>query len=150
MPVRSKNSRMSESKSVAMPRLISALAETFKHKIGAGYKGRAVEANFFKIVAMADTWRDRLQQQLDLSGKSMRAVSLEAKCGAGYLHDILVSGKEPTVDRLMRVADVLGVSLSWLLYGIELSGQEERLLRLYSKLSPRQRQAILDLAATAD
>lgn len=150
MPVRSKNSRMSESKSVFMPHLISALAETFKSKIGDGYKGRAIGGDNFNIAAMAETWRDRLQQQLDSSGRSMRGVSLAAKCGAGYLHDILVTGKEPTVDRLMRIADELDVSLSWLLYGIELSQQEEHLLRLYSKLSPRQRQAILDLAATSN
>lgn len=133
-----------------MNALISALAETFKPGNCDGYKGRASNADFSDISAMADTWRTRLQAALDASGKSKRSVSLAADCAAGYLHDILAVGKEPTIDRLLRIADVLGVSLSWLLYGIELGHQEERLLRLYSKLSPRQRQAILDLAATQD
>lgn len=99
---------------------------------------------------MADTWRTRLQAAYDASGKSKRAVSLAADCGPGYLHDILAVGKEPTIDRLVRLANVLNVSLSWLLYGIELGHQEERLLKLYAQLSPRQRQALLDLAATQD
>ena len=90
-------------------------------------------------------WRERLEQALEASHKSKRSVSLAARCGAGYLHDVLSEGKEPTIDRLMRIADVLGVSLSWILYGIELKKPEEELLRAYALLSERQKQAVLEL-----
>jgi transcriptional regulator with XRE-family HTH domain len=97
---------------------------------------------------MADQWRDRLKQALDASGKSMRAVSLEIGCSTSYLFQVISHGKEPTIDRIMRLADALGVSLPWLLYGYEMSHQEEQLLRAVSQLSPKQRQSFLELAST--
>jgi len=67
---------------------------------------------------------------IEQSGKSKRAVSIEAGCGPGYVHSILAEGKEPTVDRLIAVAKALNVSLSWLLYGYHVSPEVEDLLRL--------------------
>jgi transcriptional regulator with XRE-family HTH domain len=99
---------------------------------------------------MTTQWRDRLRMALDNSGKSMRAVSIAAGLGENYLHSILGEGKEPSIDRLMKIADTLNISLAWLLYGIEIGPQEERLLRLYAKLPEQQRRAILDLASIAD
>jgi transcriptional regulator with XRE-family HTH domain len=99
---------------------------------------------------MTTLWRDRLRMTLDDSGKSMRAVSLAAGLSENYLHSVLGEGKEPSIDRLMKIADTLNISLSWLLYGIEIGPQEERLLRLYARLPEQQRRAILDLASIAD
>lgn len=96
---------------------------------------------------MADTWRDRLRAAFEASGKSMRAASLEAGCAHNYLFEVLETGKEPGMERLLRVADVLNVSLPWLLYGTEIGPAEEEFLRAYAKLSQKQRRAILDLAA---
>lgn len=100
--------------------------------------------------SMTTMWRDRLRQTLDNSGKSMRAVSMAAGLGDNYLHSILGEGKEPSIDRLLKIADTLNISLAWLLYGIEIGPQEERLLRLYAKLPETQRRAILDLASIGD
>ena len=92
------------------------------------------------------TWRLRIRDALEQSGKSMREVSLAAQCGPGYLFDILESGKEPTVERLLRIANVLEISVSSLLYGIQMGKEEEELLELYSTLTPSQRRAFLNLA----
>lgn len=100
--------------------------------------------------AMVDKWRERLRAAFEASGKSMRAASLEAGCAHNYLFEVLETGKEPGMERLIRVADVLGVSLPWLLYGTEIGPAEEEFLRAYAKLSPKQRRAILDLAADED
>ena len=75
----------------------------------------------------------------------MRSISLAAGVGPGYLHDILKVEKEPTLDRLMRIADALDISMSWLLYGFDLGKKDEEVLAVFSRLSDRQRQAILDL-----
>ncbi|WP_137389205.1 helix-turn-helix domain-containing protein [Rhodoligotrophos defluvii] len=95
---------------------------------------------------METGWRDRLEEALRRAGRSKRSVSLAAGCGPGYLHDVLNAGKEPTIDRLLRIADVIGVSVSWIIYGIELDKSGEELLRLYSGMSAKQRKAFLDLA----
>jgi transcriptional regulator with XRE-family HTH domain len=99
---------------------------------------------------MSEQWRERLQQAYTATGESMRAISLRAGISHNYLYTILVKGQEPSITSMMKLADALGVTLSWLLYGIEIGAQEERLLRLYSQLPERQRQAILDLAGGAD
>jgi transcriptional regulator with XRE-family HTH domain len=121
---------------------ISAIAEI----VNSRYKGRAFFVDSADMHAMTDRWRNRLKEALKASGKSMREVSMDAGCGPGYLHDVLAVGKEPTIDRLMRIANVLNVSLSWLLYGFDLGKKDEELLTLFASLTERQRQAILDLA----
>jgi transcriptional regulator with XRE-family HTH domain len=99
---------------------------------------------------MADRWRDRLKAAFLASGKSMRAVSLESGCAHNYLFEILETGKEPGMDRLLRVAEALDVSLPWLLYGVEIGPREERLLKLYAMLPEAQQRAMLDLAELAN
>ena len=103
-----------------------------------------------KSPAMAEQWRDRLREAVDRSGKSLREISLSAGCGPGYLFDILESTKEPSIGRLMRLADALNVSLPWLLYGTDISREDERFIRALAKLTPKQRQAFLDLANAND
>jgi transcriptional regulator with XRE-family HTH domain len=99
---------------------------------------------------MNNKWRDRLRQAIEASGKSMRAVSLESGASPGYLFDILDNGREPSISKLMAMAETLGVSATWLLLGTEMGPQEEELVRLYAKLPDAQRRAILDLAGLAD
>ena len=94
-------------------------------------------------------WRERLAKAAEASGRSLRDISLKAGMGAGYLHGILVEGKDPTVGNMMKIADQIGVSLSQIIYGIELGVDEERLLRLYARMSPRQRNAFLEMAQTS-
>lgn len=94
-------------------------------------------------------WRTRLQQAVDESGMSLRAVSLMAGMRAGYLHEILKQDKEPSVDRLVSICDALGITLTWLIYGIERSPQDEEILTLYANLSPAKRLAFLAIL-TAD
>lgn len=96
---------------------------------------------------MNSTWRDRLQSAFDATGESMRSISLRAGVSHGYLYTILVDGKEPNITNMMKLADALGVTLSWIMYGYSMGPQEEELLRLYARLPEKQRQAILDLAS---
>lgn len=74
----------------------------------------------------------------------MRAVSLKAGCAAGYLHSVLKEGKEPTIDKLLALADALNVSASYLLYGFDVTPDTEELLALLAK-NPQARRSILDL-----
>jgi transcriptional regulator with XRE-family HTH domain len=64
-----------------------------------------------------NSWRKRLQEAADNSGKSLRSISLAAGCSPGYLHGILSSKKEPTIARLVNLCRVLGVSVAYVILG---------------------------------
>jgi len=91
-------------------------------------------------------WRERLAEAVAKSDRSLRSISLKAGMGAGYLHGVLVEQKDPTIGNLAKIADQIGVSLSHIIYGIELGADEERLLRLYARMTQRQKNAFLEMA----
>ncbi|WP_412058017.1 helix-turn-helix domain-containing protein [Bartonella sp. DGB2] len=92
-----------------------------------------------------DGWRERLIKSLENSGRSMRSVSLAAGKGPGYIHSILSEGKEPTIDSLSRVCQEINVSLSYIIYGYNITSEQEEFITLFSKASPPERKAILML-----
>jgi len=91
-----------------------------------------------------DDWRVRLTQKIEESGKSMRAISLACGRGESYLHSILKGGKNPGAETLAEVCAETGTSMSYVLYGIERSAEEE-FLKLFLRASPDVRAAILTL-----
>ena len=90
-------------------------------------------------------WRVRLTQKIEESGKSMRAISLACGRGEGYVHSILKDGKNPSAEALAEVCAEVGTSMSYVLYGIERSAEEEEFLKLFLRASPDVRAAILTL-----
>lgn len=79
----------------------------------------------------------------------MREVSIAAGLSEGYLHGILKDGKDPTIGRLVAICDQLDVTVSYVLYAVEMSRNAQTLLRLYSELSEDQRKHLLLLAESA-
>ena len=96
-----------------------------------------------------DDWRARLQKAIDDSGMSYRAVSLAANKGPGYIHSILSEGKDPSVNNLIAVCEVVGVSLSHVLYGFDISPETEEILTLLQE-DPGARPALLALLRKRD
>lgn len=92
-----------------------------------------------------DAWRERLKIALEASGRSMRDVSIKAGKGKGYLHSILGEMKDPTIDYLIAVCNELGVSVSYILYGLDVTGEQEEILRLLREASPAAREGILQI-----
>lgn len=96
---------------------------------------------------MADTtWRERLKEAIATRETSNRALSKAVGAGEGYISELFASSKEPSFDRMLQIARVLEVSLTWLVYGVEMSHEAEQLLRLFSRLSDPQKAAFLQLA----
>lgn len=93
-----------------------------------------------------DEWRQRLSEAIERSGKTPRAVSLAAGCSAGYLHGILKEGKEPGLERLMKISEVVETSLTQIILGIDLTLTQERLLLLLSGLPDDQKELLLRMA----
>jgi transcriptional regulator with XRE-family HTH domain len=94
---------------------------------------------------MQDEWRERLSRAIAEKKTSMRQASLGAGLGPGYLHSILTEGKDPTVQNLMKVCDQLNVSLWAILYGADLTAEDEELLRLYQAAPEDEREGLLRL-----
>lgn len=93
-----------------------------------------------------DAMRDRLRRTLEEKGLSKRAVSKKADLGPGFLHSILNEGKEPSISNLARICNAADVSLSYIIYGFELSRDTERLIALI-EAHPEKRDGILALLA---
>lgn len=90
-------------------------------------------------------WRGRLAAAVEHSGKSMRQISLRTGRGPGYLHSVLKAGKDPTVDYLVAICEEVGVSLSHVMYGFDISAEAEAFLRELQAANPVEREALLTL-----
>jgi transcriptional regulator with XRE-family HTH domain len=94
------------------------------------YRGRAVIAGIGETAEMQDDWRERLEKAIQGDGRTLRDISLAAGLSHGYLHGILRDGKEPTLDRFIRICRELGVSSAYALTGADVSLETEEVLRL--------------------
>lgn len=90
-------------------------------------------------------WRERLALAMAARGLKKREVSLAAGLGAGYVHSVLSDGKEPTIDRFLKVCDVIGVSLTHIIYGFDVSAEDEEFLKLLASAPVQERAAMLAL-----
>ncbi len=61
---------------------------------------------------MEQTWKTRLEQLMRQKGFNMKSLSLKAELGETYVRDILKRGREPGVEKMRALADVLGVRLN--------------------------------------
>lgn len=151
MPVFDKKRSTSESKLcsdvLSMNATISSKADTSS----VFYKGRADLSLMEDIASMnQDTWQARLAAAIKEKKKSQREVSLAAGLGPGVVNSWLNNneGKEPMMESLLKVCTVLNVSLPNILYGYEISGDTEEILRLLEQ-KPEFRGSILDMLRTA-
>ena len=81
----------------------------------------------------------------------MRDVSLRTGFSEGYVVSILQEcdgQRDPSVEAIIKIAAEVGVSLAWLLDGVELTGSAAKLLRSFSELEPDQQDALQALADT--
>lgn len=92
------------------------------------------------------TWRERFSDAVARSGMSQREISVAAGRAPGYVYGILKENKDPTIDNLVALADVLGVSITWLITGADVSPDQETLLTLYAGLPVEDQAALRRLA----
>lgn len=72
----------------------------------------------------------------------MRKVSLDAGLGPGYVHSILMDGKEPSITRLEAVCHAVNVSVYYVIFGVEISPKAEQIISLLDG-KPEKMEAIL-------
>lgn len=93
-----------------------------------------------------EDWRARLIQAVDADGRSDRAISEASGLGVNFVNELRKGGKEPGVNKVLKLAGTLQLSLGFVFNGAEISARDEADLKLFLSLSPASRQAILDLA----
>ncbi|MBS1184147.1 MAG: LexA family transcriptional regulator, partial [Proteobacteria bacterium] len=64
------------------------------------------------IPPMDQTWKLRLEILMRQKGFNMKSLSLAAELGETYVRDILKRGRDPGVEKMRALADVLGVRLN--------------------------------------
>ncbi len=64
------------------------------------------------IPAMEQTWKTRLERLMRLKGFNMKSLSLKAELGETYVRDILKRGRDPGIEKMRALANVLGVRLN--------------------------------------
>jgi transcriptional regulator with XRE-family HTH domain len=89
-------------------------------------------------------WKERLADAIKKSGLSKREISLAAGKSPGYVHSILNEGKDPTVDNLIAICAAMNISLSKILYGMDISPEAEEILSLI-EANPQIRDGILQI-----
>lgn len=89
------------------------------------------------------TWRQRLQQAADRDGRSLRAISIAAEQAENALWELLNTDKEPGIARVQAICAELNVSISYIMEGIELTPESERLLKAWSRMTKDEREAFL-------
>lgn len=97
---------------------------------------------------MDSSWRNRLGEAIRKSGRSERNISLGAGLGPGYLNGILRDGKDPSVSRLAAVCREIGVPLTYILIGVEIDQEAEKILQIIAKDDVRKA-ALLRLLESA-
>ncbi len=91
-----------------------------------------------------DAIRKRLLEAQERSGLSFRQVSIQSGNGHGYFHSVVKDGKEPSVGNLARICKVLNVSMSYVLYGYNISPETEKIIQALED-NPSKRAGIFAL-----
>ena len=87
---------------------------------------------------------ERIKEQCKKENTSMNALEKELGFGNGTIR--LWDKKEPGSNKVIQVAEKLGVSLDWILTGKEaadLSPEEQKLVELYRRADERGKRTIM-------
>ena len=125
-----------------MPRNISALADARN----VFFKRRARPPEIADGPGMLDPeWKDRLAAAIEASGKSQREISLGAGMAPGYVNSIFKEDKDPSITNLVAVCDQIGAALSFIVFGFDVTAEDEELLRLFQAATPKERAGLLEM-----
>lgn len=91
-----------------------------------------------------DAMRQRIRDELERQRRSQSDVAEKAGLGHGYLTNILAREQMPSVDKLHSLCKELNVSVAWVMYGVEMPPDFERVFELM-KSDPKKFYALLAL-----
>lgn len=95
-------------------------------------------------IDMMPGWKERLLQAVESDGRSDRAISMAAGLGENFVNQLRNEDKEHSIKKVLKLADELGVSLSHLFIGSEITAEDEELFRLMRDTPPAERKALVE------
>lgn len=107
---------------------------------------KRISIKLVTLMAMDSGWLIRFKAALKADGRTPRALSLDCGLGPNYVSEMLTKGKEPGVDKLLRLCAELKVSATYILTGSEVSPQSEEMLGLLADMKSEHLTTLLDLA----
>lgn len=75
---------------------------------------------------MNENWKSRLLKAADEDPRSDRAISLAVGLGVNTVNELRNTNKSPSIDKVMKLAEELGLSLSYVFSGDEPDAQPIR------------------------
>lgn len=109
---------------------------------------------FLLLRGMANSeWLERLaaaiQDRWVAHGRSLASLSKQAGLGPNYVSQMLAGmkdgTKEPSARAVIDICEELGVSITWIFLGIEMTAEDESLLLAASKMDKENKKRLLDL-----
>ena len=68
---------------------------------------------------MTQNWKSRLLQAVDDDPRSDRAISLAVGLGVNTVNELRNTDKSPSVDKVLKLAEELGLSLGYVFWGAD-------------------------------
>lgn len=101
-------------------------------------------------IPMIEGWQKRLIAAIEAfqarTGTSDYAISKEAELGQNFVGQLKKGRAAPKLDALQKLADMVGVSLMQVLFGADVTQEEEKLLSLYRQIEGEEdRKAYLQI-----
>lgn len=93
-----------------------------------------------------EPWQCRLLDAIEKDRRSDRAISLAASLGQNYVNEMKRTGKMPAADKVYKLCRALGVSMTYIFTGSQVTAKEERLLAALSLMSEEDQDRLLELA----
>jgi hypothetical protein len=104
------------------------------------------------VLAMEANWFQRLEGEIKRAcdaGASLRGLSLAIGQNENYLTQMLKRGNAPTVDKFLALCEVLEVSPTYILYGVQQSPRVQRFVEIASSYPPEQQDDLVRFLESA-
>lgn len=94
---------------------------------------------------MDDGWRERLREAIKASPHGTTTISTRAGLNTSYLRKLLETNQAPNLRALTSICEVLGVSVSWITEGRQVSEETDRIVNAYLNLPPNLREMAVQM-----
>mgnify|MGYP001760061663 CR=1 FL=1 len=92
---------------------------------------------------MHENWKKRLVEAIDADSRPARAISKAAGLGVNFVNELKNTDKDPSVNKVLRLAKELNLSVAQVFLGYELTSDDEYLLSVLRTIPNEQKAALL-------